>query len=75
MPLGLEDFLRALLEQPINIPPEHFGPPPERGPEWPDLPELRAATDWLKNFMQPGEWDRRRKAPFCASAFNLGPFD
>lgn len=78
MPLGREDFRRALRGQPIDIPPEHFGPPPERGPEWPDFPELRAATDWLKSFMQPGEWDRRRKAiyiRFYASAFNLGPFD
>jgi hypothetical protein len=78
MPLGREDFRRALGGEPIDIPLEHFGPPPERGPEWPDFPELRAATDWLKRFMQPGEWEQRRRSiyiRFYASAFNLGPLD
>lgn len=78
MPLGREDFRRAIRGQPIDIPSEHFGPPLERGPEWPDFPELRTATDWLKSFMKPGEWEVRRKAVyirFYASSFNLGPLD
>src|SRR3954452_18459040 len=44
-----------------DIPDEFFGPPTDRGENWPDYPDLRNAVSWLKTFISPEEWRRRRK--------------
>ena len=64
MPLSREDFLNATPDNPPKLPPEVFGPPKSRGPEWPDNPDLRAALEWFKSFMAEGEWSARRVAAF-----------
>lgn len=74
MPLSREDFLRASQGEPLAIPPEMFGPPPTRGEEMPDHPDLRRCVDWLKSYLQPGEWESRRNAAFTrlyASAYGF----
>lgn len=45
MALSREDFLNATPDNPPTMPEGVFGPPAERGPEWPDSPDLRAAVD------------------------------
>lgn len=64
MALSWEDFLNATLDNPPTMPEGVFGPPAERGPDWPDNPDLRAAVDWLKSFMAPEDWHARRVAAF-----------
>lgn len=71
MPLSREDFLNATPDNPPQLPPEVFGPPPSRGPEWPDNPDLRAALDWFKAFMTEEEWHARaawQRSSFCTDA-------
>src|SRR5690606_28162857 len=64
MALSREDFLNATPDNPPTMPDGVFGPPEERGPEWPDNPDLRAAVDWFKSFMTPEDWHARRVAAF-----------
>jgi hypothetical protein len=74
MALSKDDFVRAAQGKPLEIPAEVFGPPPVRDEMTPDHPELRRAVDWLKSYMEPSEWQRRRDAAFTrlyAAAYNL----
>lgn len=63
-PLSKQDILGA---KPGNYPPLPkgvFGPPGQRGPKWPDHPDLRVAVDWFKSFLAPEDWEQRRTAAF-----------
>lgn len=76
MPLSRGDFVNAAAGRPIDIPPEAFGPPEERGPEWPDFPDLRRAVDWFKTYLTPDEWEARRRTAFIrlhVAAIGLTP--
>lgn len=72
--LSREDFIRAARGERLAIPAEAFGPPPERDELTPDNPDLRRAVDWLKSYMDPEDWRRRRNAAFTrlyAAAYGL----
>lgn len=74
MPLSRSDFVNAAAGRPIDIPPEAFGPPEARGPDWPDFPDLRRAVEWFKTFLATDEWEARRRAAFIRlhiAAFGL----
>ena len=47
---------------PVNLPDDFFLPPPERGDDWPDDPELRRGVEWLRGFLDPADWKKRRMA-------------
>lgn len=64
MALSREDFLNATPDNPPTMPEGVFGPPAERGSDWPDNPDLRAAVNWFKSFMAPEDWHARRVAAF-----------
>ncbi len=74
MVLSKDDFVRAAQGKPLEIPAEAFGPPPVRDEMMPDHPDLRRAVDWLKSYMESGDWQRRRNAAFTrlyAAAYGL----
>lgn len=74
MALSKDDFIRAAQGRPLEIPAGAFGPPSVRDEMTPDHPELRRAVDWLKRYMEPGDWHHRRNAAFTrlyAAAFGL----
>ena len=74
MPLSRDDFIRAGQGEPLKIPGEAFGPPPVRDGMMPDNPDLRRAVDWLKSYIEPSDWQRRRNAAFTrlyAAAYGL----
>lgn len=43
-----------------RLPEGFFGPPEERGEDWPDDPELRAAVEWFIELLGHDEWERKR---------------
>lgn len=74
MALSREDFIRAARGEPLTIPAEAFGPPPERDELTPDNPDVRRAVDWLKSYLAPQDWLERRAAAFTrlyAAAYGL----
>ncbi|GAA2849032.1 hypothetical protein EDC40_101205 [Aminobacter aminovorans] len=64
MRLSLDDIKTAEPGNWPSLPERMFGPPINRGTEMPDHPEVRAAVDWFKSAMEPGEWEQRRKDAF-----------
>ena len=44
-----------------ELPEGFFGPPAERGEDWPDEPNVRRAVEWFIALMSHEEWEKRRR--------------
>lgn len=63
-----DDYREAEARARLTIDPADidWGPPLERSDEWPDDPDTRRFTEWLRSLLPAEEWERRRLAHFFA---------
>ena len=63
-----DDYREAEARARLTIDPADidWGPPRERSEDWPDDPDVRRFTEWLRGLIPAKEWEQRRLAHFFA---------
>jgi hypothetical protein len=56
----MDEFLRKIVKPDAYA--NFYGPPAQRPEGWEDDPDLRRAVEWLKTFITPQDWIKRREA-------------